>query len=368
MKIAMIIKYFNFRNGSSRVTHEISTRLIARGHEVHIFCNRTPGSYPKKPILHRVPMLRLGSWAKVLSFSVRCARFLQRERFDIIHGHGNSLYQDLITAHVCHRANLMARGLPLTRGDPGLWIERRQFENPKLLRIITLSEMSRKDLHLHYGIPLDRMVTIRNGVDSERFHPDARGRYRKMMRRRHGIKEDEFLALFVASGNFMNRGLLNLYAALEQVSDLRIRVMVIGKDNWPAYSYEAKRRGILSKLVFVPFTEKAEAYYGMGDALVFPSCYDTFGLVVLEAMACGLPVMVSAQAGVSELITDGRDGLILKDPGDSYALAHLLRVLEDPGQRERMGQAARTTALYYTWDTVAEKTIAEYKKVIDSGQ
>ena len=152
-----------------------------------------------------------------------------------------------------------------------------------------------------------------------------------------------------------------LNAASEQVGDSRVRVMVIGKDDETAYCRVAKRKGILSWLLFVPFAEKAEVYYSMGNALVFPS-YGSFGLVVLETMACGLSVVVSAQAGVSELIADGRDGLVLKDPADSCTLAHLLWVLEDPDQRERLGKAARAIALRHIWDAVAEKTVVEYKK------
>ena len=100
----------------------------------------------------------------------------------------------------------------------------------------------------------------------------------------------------------------------------------------------------------------------MGPAL-FPSYYDVFPLVPLEAMACGLPVIVSAQAGISEIITDGKDGFVLKDPEDVGTFAGLLRALVNPELRDRLGEAARKTALRHTWDTVAERTMAEYEKI-----
>lgn len=364
MKIAMLTKHFNFRNGSSRAIHEISVHLVARGHEVHIFCNKKPDAYSGGPILRHVPMLKLGSWAKVLTFNMGCSRMVRQEGFDIIHGHGNTEIQDFLTVRICRKANLIARGLPLSRRDPHLWMEERQFQDARLKRIITLSEMVRKDLHTYYGISLTQIVIIPNGVDSERFHPKVRLSYRGKMRNQYGIKEDEFLVLFVASGNFMNRGLLNLFTALKQVGNLPIRVMIIGTDRLTLFRRLAREQDLLSRLLFVPFTAAIERYYGMGDMLVFPTYYDTFGQVVLEAMACGLPVIVSAQAGVSEIITDGKDGLILKDPADTGALAQFLRTLEDAERRRRLGLAARATALRYTWDAVAEKTLAEYERII----
>ncbi|MBI3610827.1 MAG: glycosyltransferase family 4 protein [Nitrospirae bacterium] len=362
MKIAMLTKHFNFRNGSSRVIHEISERLSVRGHEVHIFCNKRPDSYTGTAILRHLPMLPFGSWSRVLSFSIGCSLSVQRTLFDIVHGHGNSRHQDLATVHVCRQANLLARGRPLSRWDPHLWLERRQFEAPGLLRIITPSEMVKRDLHRHYQIPLDRMVVIPNGVDPDRFHPDVRLRYREEMRKKHGIHDGELIVLCVASGNFVNRGILNLYAALRRLEDPRLRVMIIGGDRLGRFQRAADE--LRSRLVFVPFTEMIERYYGAGDALVFPSYYDTFGQVVLEAMACGLPVVVSARAGASEIVTDGKDGLTLKDPEDAAALAERLRLLADPALRERLGRAARQTALRYGWDEATNKTFAEYEHLL----
>lgn len=368
MRIAMLTKYFNFRNGSSRVVHEISTRLAAHGHEIHIFCNRQPVAYSGPAVLRYVPMLPLGSWGRVLSFSLACRRALRGERFDIVHGHGNTLTQDLITAHICRRANLLARGLPLSRWDPHLWLERKQFEDSRLMRIITPSEMVKRDLHRHYRIPLDRMVTIANGVDSERFHPEGRLRYREEMRKKHAIHEDEYVVLCVASGNFQNRGLPTVLSAVKTLIEPRLRLVVVGGDRSDRFRQMAGALGLAKRVLFVPFSDRIEEYYGMGDALVFPSYYDVFPSVPLEAMACGLPVIVSARTGTSGILIDGSDGYILKDPADYATLAQLLAVLADPVARVRIGKAARATALGYSWDQVAERTLAEYEMILHNGK
>lgn len=360
MKIAMLTKHFTFRNGSSRAIHEISTRLIARGHNVHIFCNRRPDPYAGGPVLRHVPMIPLGSWAKVWSFDRGCAWRMRRERFDIVHGHGNTTDQDVVTVHICRKANRLARGLSLSRWDPHLFIERRQFEDRRLKRIIVFSERLKRDLQHHYGIPPERVATIPNGVDANRFHPRLRGIYRERVRREIGLSDRDLAVLFVASGNFENRGLPNLLAAAARRPEGRVKLIVAGGDRLGPHRAQAHRLGIKDRVIFLPFTERLEELHTGADALVFPSCYDTFGSVPLEAMASGLPVIVTASCGMSELITDGEDGLILKDPADVEALGAALMHLSDGALRERLGRKARQTAERYTWDRVAERTLEVY--------
>jgi len=364
MKIAMLTKHYTLRNGSSRAIHEVATRLSARGHEVHIFCNRRPARYSDKPTLRQVPMLPLGSWGRVLSFDRGCRRRIGSERFDIVHGHGNTAEQDVVTVHICRKANRLARGLALSRWDPHLFIERRQFENRRLKRIIVFSERLKQDLQRLYGIPSDRVVTIPNGVDADRFHPRWRQVRRERVRKDLGLSDQEIAVLFVASGNFENRGLTNLLSAVARLTESRVRLIVVGGDRTGPYRDRARALGIDGRLIFLPFTERLEELHAGADALVFPSYYDTFGSVPMEAMASGLPVIVTASCGMSELVTDGINGLILKDPSDVESLAALLERLSDDDLRGRLGRKARETAERQSWDAVAERTLNLYEELL----
>lgn len=364
MKIAMLTKHFNFRNGSSRAVHEVATRLSARGHDVHIFCNRKPLRYDSGPVLRHVPMWPLSSWGRVLSFDWGCRRRIGAERFDIVHGHGNTVAQDVVTVHICRKANRLARGLFLSRWDPYLYIERRQFEDRRLKRIIVFSERSKRDLQHHYGIPPERVVTIPNGVDANRFHPRLRGVHRERVRKDLGLSDHDMAVLFVASGNFENRGLPNLLSAVAHRKESRLKLIVVGGDRLGPYRERARALGIEDRVSFLPFTERLEELNAGADALVFPSYYDTFGSVPLEAMASGLPVIVTAACGMSELIADGVNGLILKDPTDIEMLDALLERLSDNDLRERLGRKARETAERQSWDTVAEKTMRVYEEIM----
>ncbi len=136
-----------------------------------------------------------------------------------------------------------------------------------------------------------------------------------------------------------------LVEAVRQADDPRLRVLVAGSDNPGAFAPVIAKAGLTARLHFLPIRSDVEFYYAAADAYVGPSLEDTFAMPVAESMACGLPVVASRGAGVSELITTGCDGLVLEDPGDSVTLARMIRQLVlDPGLRSRLGEVAAQTA------------------------
>ena len=116
-------------------------------------------------------------------------------------------------------------------------------------------------------------------------------------------------------------------------------------------------------MTFVGPVEDPVPYYAAADALVLPSFYDPFGLVVLEAAACGLPVVTSRASGASELLSEGRDGYVLDDPADAASWADRLERLLDPALRRRMGEAARRLALQYTLERNCDALLAIYHEL-----
>jgi len=97
---------------------------------------------------------------------------------------------------------------------------------------------------------------------------------------------------------------------------------------------------------------------------LLPSPYDAFGMVAMEAMACGLPVIVSREAGVAELIRHNVNGLLLDGVTDEEELArHMISVQANPEFVARLGQSARTTAERFSWDKVADETMRVYMEV-----
>src|SRR5262249_30018269 len=142
--------------------------------------------------------------------------------------------------------------------------------------------------------------------------------------------------------------------AMAQLSDVPLRLMVATADSPKPFLDLAQQLGVASSCTWEVSTPEILDLYAAADLYVSPSFEDSFGLPVAEAMACGLPAITSAFAGVSELIRNGLDGFVLDRPADPDALSHLVRALAaDPGTRRRTGEAAAQTAAQWTWDRSA---------------
>jgi UDP-glucose:(heptosyl)LPS alpha-1,3-glucosyltransferase len=215
----------------------------------------------------------------------------------------------------------------------------------------------------HYPIPPEKVFVAYNGVDTVKFRPEKAGKARAEVRARYGYG-DEPVALFVGSG-FGRKGLTAVIKALPVVKTIsqdinRLRLLVVGKDDPGPYMRLAARLSVADKVTFAGATTRPEEFYGAADIFVLPTKYDPFSNATLEAMACGLPVVTTSQNGVAELIADGEDGFVIKDPDDFTALAATLAYLSCEKARMRTGERARRVAEGLTWEKTLKKTLEVY--------
>jgi D-inositol-3-phosphate glycosyltransferase len=114
------------------------------------------------------------------------------------------------------------------------------------------------------------------------------------------------------------------------------------------------------------FSKHLERWLTAADMLLYPTFFDTFGLVIAEAMACGIPVVTTLRAGASDLVQHGETGWLVDDPRNIDALAEGVRLLvNDSGLRTSLGNASRAVAEKRTWDAVAEETMAVYRGMLE---
>jgi len=127
----------------------------------------------------------------------------------------------------------------------------------------------------------------------------------------------------------------------------------------------AMQLNIQERVRFLGTTGHPERYYAASDAFLLPSHYDSFGMVVTEAMASALPVIVSKEAGAAELVQDGVNGLILEDFANPVELAEkMLLLAENAALAARIGLAGRHTAEQYSWDVAATETMRVYERLM----
>lgn len=242
--------------------------------------------------------------------------------------------------------------------------EKALFSSPKLKSVICNSNMVRDEIKHHFGLTDEKLVTIYNGVDNKHFHPSLRTLHRDAVRHRLSIGADDFVILFVGSG-FLRKGLATALAAAAKVGT-RTHVIVVGSDKRQGhYQSLAEKLGIGEKVHFLGEQRDVTPFYGAADVLILPTLYDPFANVVLEAMACALPVITSSKCGAIDIIRHGTNGYI-RDALDVEGIVTDLLELTDATCRESVGHAARATVLPYTLTAMSERMVALYTQLLSS--
>jgi UDP-glucose:(heptosyl)LPS alpha-1,3-glucosyltransferase len=171
--------------------------------------------------------------------------------------------------------------------------------------------------------------------------------------------------LFVGM-NFEVKGLDAILAALAKArTKANVRLLVVGRGNERKYGALARSLGVAEAVTFAGTqTASIERYYRAADVFIMLSAFDTFGMVVLEAMAAGLPVIVSGKVGAKDLVADGENGFVVSDPRDTDTAAARLSQLLDTNRCEAMSAAARQQAESHDWDVVVKALEVVYQNVL----
>ncbi len=366
MRIGFQLEYLDpARGGAETYVYRFTEELLANGHEVHLFAGGF-GKSPEGAYTHRIMHRGMTRWQRDRRFALAARKAARKARLDATVAVGRTYGADVLQPHGgtlpgTRRQNLLllrsrlARGLKAAfdaanpRIRTHLAIEAHQYNAHPPPEVVAISEMVRRDMRTFYNVPDDRLHLVYNGVDTERFSPEARAAKRDALRSKLGLKPEEAIFLLVAH-NFRLKGLRELVEAAADLAGARggaWRIVVVGRGKPAPYQRLARRLGCAGRLVFPGAKADVVPYYGAADIYVHPTWYDPCSLVVLEALACGLPVITTRFNGAAELMEDGAEGLIVHRPDHRAALARAMERLLDPGERERMGAAARRTAEQY---------------------
>jgi len=241
------------------------------------------------------------------------------------------------------------------------WAERLAVERAD--RVIAVSEQMRADITTHFRVDPDRVVMIHNGVDAEAF---ARTEQRDALAR-HGVHAR--YALFVGRIS-EQKGIFQLLEAARALPAGVQLVLCASSPDTPELlarleAAVAGRPEIRWINAMLPVPEVVQLY-SHAAVFVCPSIYEPFGLINLEAMACGTPVVASRVGGIPEVVVDGETGRLV-EPGDVAALGQALReALADPELARRMGEAGRRRVeAQFSWDRIADRTMTVYRDAIE---
>ena len=363
----VIAKLDRSRGGAATWTVDLGNWLVRQGHQVHFVANQASEELKRKFQVVLVPRSR-----DPLRNAERIAHTLETLDADIVHDMGVGTSFDILQSHFgsptahdfsCHKLSsppskiFRAISKPWKAHRRSKWFEA-QFD-ASAGRFLAVSPKVAKDLHRFEKIPNASIDTICNGVDANRFHPDAMAATRTLARRRFGIREDAFVLVTVAH-NHRLKGVPTLLKSLKKRSDSKTPTCLLVAGG-------AKRAPIKigpHEIHFLGNVDDILPVYSTADVLAHPTHYDACSLTVLEAMACGLPVITTPNNGASCFVEDGKSGFLLSDAHDADELASLIDSLECPQMRIQLGVRARQIAAKWTCEDNFRAIENLYRKII----
>ena len=365
LRIAVLNRAFSTTGGGAeRYSIALVEQLAAR-HEIHVFAQEIDHSWPGVHY-HRVSSpLTKPRWVNQLWFAA-CTWRLTRRGFDVVHSHENTWHGNVQTVHVLPvKYNLFTRrtGWRLL----GNWIK--AATSPRLLvylgleclrfavgghkKIVVTSDSLRAIVETTYPACRQLISVITPGITLASL-PASRLR-QETARRLLGLPVQGHCILFVAN-DFRKKGLDALLNALALCPADFLLAVVGNNSQHASFAAQVKKLNLGERVFFVGALKDMTPAYEAADCLAHPTLEDTFAMVVLEAMAHGLPVVVSGPnyCGISSLLAHGVNAWILEDPADASGLqAALNGVLVQPGVRDRMGPLAKEFAARYQWSHLA---------------
>jgi glycosyltransferase involved in cell wall biosynthesis len=240
------------------------------------------------------------------------------------------------------------------------------FTMKQAAAIIAVSKKTRDDLIERYHIPPQKITVTYEGADS-RFHPLNKADARAFLGKTYGIHQDFILTL----GNLQPRKnisrLIHTFARLKHEQRLSLSLVIVGQALWRGSEvYQVvKDRGLESEVVFTGYVpdEHLPVLYNAAQLFVFPSLYEGFGLPLLEAMACGTPVVCSNISALAEIVGDAA---LTFDPCSMEDMAKkILQVLSSPELQSSLSKKGTQKACQFSWETMACQTLEVYQQVID---
>jgi len=364
MKIAFVVHDYHRVGGHGRYVVELAERF-SKSHDVHVYSNTYRAERDSSVQFHHVRAWRGTAQLTILTFLASAALRLDKS-FDIVHAQGlSSLRADVVTAHICIQAWLKAQR---RYGIGRAWktsmferlicpLEKRLYQAPGNSSVIAVSEKTKRELGECYGRRA-RVRVIHHGVDGEHFRARERSTLRAEVRAGLGLAESDIMVLYVGD---LHKGAVFALNAMRSVRNGKL-VFVTGTPTRP-YRRLSRQLNDPERILFCPPTNDIRRFYAAADVFLFPSVYDAFGMVISEAMAAGLPIVTTRQAGASELVSHGEDGLVLDDPAEVGQMAEYLRGLgEDAMLRQRLGRAAQEKMRAHSWERVARETMSAYEE------
>ncbi len=383
-RLAVVSPFLDKSHGTERMVVEWISHL-ADDFEIHVYSQDVEDIDLSKVVWHRIPKLKGPHllnflWWFLANHVCRAWNRARGLNHDLVFSPGiNCLDPDAVSVHIVFAefVHRVRSDLAFVRNSVSAWprlihrklyyrlimfLEGIVFRNPNIQLILTAAQ-SGAEIERFYGRS-EGLPVVSAGLDHMAFNQGRCSSLRVAARAALGLGADRFAVLLVGN-DWRKKGLLTLLSAMRELSDLPVDLFVAGRDDPGLFGAFIRENELEGRVHFLPPRKDVEFYYAAADVYAGPSLEDTFALPASEAMACGLPVIISGRAGASELITHGIDGLILDDPADAESLAAMIRSLyENPALRAQLGRSASESTQKYNWERSSRELAGIFDHVL----
>lgn len=366
MKVALTFPGCHRRGGVERVMVECANFLSDR-HQAHVYAaDWDDGVLEDSVTKHAFPADARHSITRLLSYDRAQSReFAQvNAKYDAVAGFGvpappeaviwvqavHAAWIEISREHRDWKGRLKQR---LNLYHPlVLAMERRVYGRRRYRKLIALSQRVKDDLIRFYGVPDDDVVIIPNGFAPQEFNVARCAGMRVSRRAELGYQPEDRVVVFVAN-ELERKGFGPLVRALAALEDPRVHLLAVGRLNPLAYAAEIARLGLSDRVRFTGPSRDVATFYAASDVFALPTQYEAWGLVVTEAMACGLPVLTSRLAGAAIAVREGETGALLDNPRSVTEIAAKLRPLLDGDHASR--ETIAESVAEYAWPRVLKR-------------
>jgi len=369
-KVAVIIPKYGLTGGAEQFASELTGRLVSfTGYDFHVYANRWQKSV--HPItFQKLPIITFPKFMTTPSFAYFAGHEINRGNFSLVHSHERIFAADIFTLHgIPHRYwvhNIRRKRMSLYDWATAL-VEKKLVYEGNCRKFVAVSSLTKEIFLQEYKIEPDRVAVINPGIDLNDYALHDKDSVRNNVRRELGLNMADTVILF-ASMNFEIKGLDDILSSLAKLKaqNKKFKLIVAGKGNIKKYTKLSIAGQIMSDVIFTGPVSKENLIkmYLAGDIYVMLSKFDTFGMVVLEAMAAGLPVIISSTVGAKDVVREDQNGFIISNTSDADYVASKISLMLDENIRRKMSAAASETAAQNTWDTVTKKYADIYEDVL----
>jgi UDP-glucose:(heptosyl)LPS alpha-1,3-glucosyltransferase len=372
MHIALIRQRYNPFGGAERFIERAMQALEREGTEVTLITRSWKKADKRSAVVVNPPYA--GRLWRDASFSRAVRKVLVSKQFDLAQSHeripgcdvyraGDGVHRRWLEHRLTQASAVEQIGI---RINPYHWYvcsaERLMFEHPGLRAVICNSKMVAEEISAAFSVAKEKLHVIYNGVDLTYFHPDQRKALRDAARSRLGCQEGDTLFSFVGSG-FDRKGLGTAIDALKASGRPDFRLVVAGEDRaLPRFAERARQGGVADRVTFMGGTEDVRSVYAASDCFILPTIYDPFPNAALEALAMGVPAIVSTQCGAAEIVSPGINGWVCEPHCKDSIAALMVDAADRAG--DGMDASARRTAEAFGIEKMAGQMTDLYRRLL----